>query len=224
MQSINPLAFHGDSAELDRSLGFQVHTIEGQLLERAKGLQPLGNHHTWGALIHRGNQSWVGLDPETLQTPYSELSDICLALNLRPGMKVIDLGTGYGRLAIVLGSLHPGVHFEGYELVSERVKEGQRIFRQLDLQNALIYEQDLTDENYSLPEADVYFLYDYGKVSHIRQTLHQLGDLVLKRNFKLIARGKGIRSLIEWEFPWLTVHGPIHAENYSIYSTVIWDA
>ena len=70
-----------------------------------------------------------------------------------------------------------------------------------------------------IPQAQYYFIYDYGKVSHIRRTLKQLEDLTTKQRFKVIARGKGCRSIIEYEHPWLCELNPvIHEENFSIYS------
>lgn len=209
--------FDTNSADLDRSLGFHVHSIEKSLLIQAQLLRPDGNHHIWGECLHQGNQSWVGLDPETLQTPYHELKDMCSLLKLTPGSMVVDLGAGYGRLALVLEALHPGVSFLGFELVKERVLEGQRIFKEQGLVNSRLLEQDLMQESFSLPKAQAYFLYDYGKVSHIRHTLNQLGQVADQKNFKLIARGKGIRSLIDFDFPWL--HPIIHRNHFSLYST-----
>lgn len=219
MHSLNPSAFDGDSAELDRSLGFQVHAIEKELLMKALQADPEGNHHTWGAAIHGGNQSWVGLDPETLQTPYSELKLMCEHLRPQKGMRMVDLGAGYGRLGLVLSTFYPGVSFCGLELVKERVAEGNRLFRDLSISHSELYEQDLMSPEFTLPEADIYFIYDYGKVTHIRHTLNQLSLMAEKRNYKLVARGKGIRGLIDLEFPWLTIHPIIHGTNFSIYST-----
>lgn len=218
MIQLSSLSFDTDSAELDRSLGFHVHTIEQRLLEQAKLLQPQGNHHTWGEGLHKGNQSWVGLDPETLQTPYSELKEMCQLLAPKSGQLVIDLGAGYGRLALIIETLYPGVLFNGFELVGERVEEGKRLFKLLNFQYSTLDEQDLTSDDFNLPEADIYFLYDYGKVSHIRHTLNQLGDLVGKRTFRLVARGKGIRSLINLEFPWLSPEAGHERTHFSIYS------
>ena len=40
---------------------------------------------------------------------------------------VVDLGAGYGRMDFVLKSLDPRIEFTGYELVKERVQEGNKI-------------------------------------------------------------------------------------------------
>src|SRR6476659_4118037 len=95
------------SEQLDSMLGFKVQHIEDTLLKEAQEKHPEGSHKTWGMSIHQGNQTWVGLSHQTLQTPYSELKQICELLNPRPGERVVDLGAGYGRLGLVLAGLFP---------------------------------------------------------------------------------------------------------------------
>ncbi|MFL5785981.1 MAG: hypothetical protein ACJ76H_15285 [Bacteriovoracaceae bacterium] len=201
---------------IDERLGLRVKEIESDLLRRAQLLIPKGDHHSWGAALHEGNQTWVGLHPETIQTPYAELARMCRKLSLKNGDHVVDLGAGYGRLGFVLQDLYPAVTFLGLEFVHERVLEGQRIYRELGLDPKTLTEGDLTAENYFPEEATHYFLYDFGKVPHIRRILLQLGEIADRKKFTLIGRGKGVRSLISHEFPWLTVF--YAEENFSIYS------
>ena len=200
-----------ESGLIDRNLGFRVDEIERQLLRRALAIDPDGDHHSWGSALHQGNQTWVGLHPETIQTPYSELYRMCTKLGLKTGDHVVDLGAGYGRLGIILRESFPGVSFHGIEFVPERVAEGKRVVPELHLSRG-----DLTEESFFPEEADHYFVYDFGKVPHIRRLLSQLSDVADKKRFTLTGRGKGIRSLIAHEFHWLT---PFYEEeNFSIYS------
>ena len=204
---------------IDKFLGIDVEGIEKQLLDLAQAKNPSGSHKNWGQGIHGGNQTWVGLSHQTLQTPYHELVELCEILNPSPDSSVIDLGAGYGRLGLVLTAFYPQVHFLGFEFVSERVIEGSRIFLEYGCQRASLVEQDLTSDEFTLPSAEYYFLYDYGTLMHIRKTLKQLEKIALKKNFKVIARGKGSRSLIQYEHPWLSeVYPVIHREHYSIFS------
>jgi precorrin-6B methylase 2 len=144
---------------------------------------------------------------------------MCHLLRPLPGETVVDLGAGYGRLGLVLAGHYPEVNFIGFEYVKERVTEGSRILEIYQCQRASLIQQDLTDEKFSLPLADYYLIYDYGTVAHIRQTLKKLEELSSRKKFKVIGRGKGTRSLIQYEHPWLAdVFDPIHRENFSIYS------
>jgi hypothetical protein len=206
------------SEKLDLHLGFEIAKIEQQLLECAQSLDPGGSHKSWGQSLHAGNQTWVGLSHQTLQTPYSELKQMCELLNPVPGSRLVDLGAGYGRIGLVLAALYPEVVFLGYEYVLERVAEGRRILEAFRCTGRL-EKQDLTAEDFQLPEAEYYFLYDYGTVAHIRKTLGHLEMMAEKKNFKVIARGKGTRSLIQYEYPWLSdIYPPLHQEQYSIFS------
>ncbi len=205
-----------DSAEIDKALGFRVSGIEKELLSRARETLPGGDHHSWGAHLHRGNQTWVGLDPETIQTPYSELIRLCGKLPLQKNDRVMDLGAGYGRLGIVLHTFHPGIEFRGIEFVPERVIEARRVYENLGMNPEEMSVGDLTATDFFPDEARHYFVYDFGKVPHIRNLLNQLSEIADRRKFTLTGRGKGIRSLIAHEFHWLT---PVYEEeNFSIYN------
>ncbi len=207
------------SCLLDKLFGFEVDQIEDELLRKARAKLPDGNHKIWGHSLHDGQQTWVGLDVQTLQTPYHELVEICKFIRPRSSSLVIDLGAGYGRLGLVLSLLYPQVQFLGLEFVPERVEEGTRIYSLFNCSNARLVQQDLSDEKYKIPKAEYYFIYDYGNLSEIRKTLKQLEEMVHQKKFQVIARGKGVRSLIQYEHPWLSqVFAASHFENFSIYS------
>ncbi len=210
------MKWDGSSTDIDQSLGLQVVEIERRLHERAVTLDPRGNHHTWGEKLHAGNQTWVGLHPDSIQTPYSELQRMTERLNLLPGSKVTDFGAGYGRLGILLHQQFPGVIFQGIEFVPERVEEGKRVYRLLGINPDSLAQGDLTAEDFFPETADHYFIYDFGKVPHIRKLLRQLSVVADEKKFTITGRGKGIRSLISHEFPWLTSF--YEEENFSIYS------
>lgn len=206
------------SRKLDHDLGIRSAEIEASLYQSLKAKFPDGNHHTWWKETVDGHQTWVGLDPQTLQTPYSQIQEVCRNLEFKKNDLLVDLGAGYGRFGFMLHFLHPEVKFIGYEFVKERVDEGKRIYVKFNCHNAQIFEQDLT-KDFVLPEAQFYFIYDYGHVSQIKQTLDEIGNLSANRNFKVIAWGKATRRIIDLHYPWLTqISEPKHFENYSIYS------
>jgi hypothetical protein len=205
------------SKNLDELLGFEVDRIERELLLKAQKIRPGGHLWSLGQGLHKGSQTWIGLDPQVIQTPYAELVEILGLLDLEGGKKVVDLGAGYGRMGIVLNSLYPSSSFLGLELVKERVTEGMRIFKKLSLSAELI-EQDLTQDNVEIPMADIYFIYDFGEIKHIKKILELLPA---DKKFHLVARGKGSQGLIDHKFPWLSdVAAVIRKENFSIYSNL----
>lgn len=203
---------------VDRILGFRTKYIEEMLVAEARGFEPEGSHETWGPSLHEGIQTWVGLDLQTLQTPYSECLRILQLLKIRPYQHLIDLGAAYGRMGVVIGGLYLKNSFAGYEYVRARVEEGNRIYRELGFHRCQLKEQDLFDPDFDLPEADIYFIYDYGQVEHIEHTLTQLRKISQKRPVKLVVRGRFTKRIIAHSHPWLDLsyEGKLE-EFFSIY-------
>jgi hypothetical protein len=188
------------------------------LVAEARGFDPEGSHESWGPALHKGVQTWVGLELQTLQTPYSEIYRILQILKLKPYQHVVDLGAAYGRMGVVIGGLFLKNTFSGYEYVRARVDEGNRIYKELGMNRCQLYEQDLADPHFELPEADVYFIYDYGQVEHIDHTLNQIKEVALKRPCKVVVRGKFTKQIMADRHPWLEViyEGKLE-ELFSIY-------
>lgn len=188
---------------LDNILGFRLRYIEEMLIAEAQGFDPDGCLDTWGPDMHNGAQTWVGLDLKTLQTPYSEIQRILQLLKIRPYQHIIDLGAAYGRMGIIIGGLYIKNSFQGYEFVRSRVDEGNRIYQELGLRKCELVTQDLSADNFKLPMADVYFIYDFGQVEHIERTLKQIASNANKRPVKVAARGKYTKQIIHHSHPWL---------------------
>lgn len=196
---------------------YNIFEIEKELLTRARLLNPDGHHRSWGDSLHGGNLTWVGLDPRTLITPLEELEDVISRLNPKLDEVLVDLGAGYGQMALVLKEAAPEVYFKGYEIVPERVYEGQRVLKFMGCERAELFIQNLTEADFKLTNADYYFVYDYGKVPHMRHTMKQIENQLGSRPFKIVARGQGIRSLIDYEFPWAIK--TFEDERFAIYSS-----
>jgi hypothetical protein len=204
--------------EVDQRLGFTIDRIEFQLRAKAYELDPEGDVNSWGKLLHEA-QSWIGLDPQTLLTPYDELSRMCDLIDTRDNIHFVDLGAAYGRMGFVLKARYPNSSFTGVEIVQERVDEGNRVFALHDCQNARLIQQDMFHESFQLPLGDCYMIYDYGVLDHLRWTMGQLENLADVHRFQVIARGDTIRSLIQYAHPWLTRIGDVkHEENFSVYT------
>lgn len=204
---------------VDTILGFRINEIELGLKSRAQILLPEGDVRSWGRHMHEGSQSWVGLNPRQLLTPYHELLEMCRLLQPKAGSMMIDLGAGYARMAFVLNQFEPLAHFIGYEIVEERVVESHRLFERYRLKLAGMYAQDLSCQTFELPVADYYLLYDYGTIEHISKTLETLKAIAFGHPIKVIGRGR-MRALIDIEHPWLSqIAEPVHGETFSLYSS-----
>lgn len=188
------------SKYIDKILDFRVSFVEEMLVYEASGFDPDGNHETWGPKLHEGVQTWVGLDNETLQTPYCDIYRILALLKLRPYQEVVDLGAAYGRIGVIMGGLYPKNFFTGYEFVKERVNEGNRVFAKYGFKNSKLLSVDLGSPQFSLPLADVYFIYDFGKVEDILKTLKEIEGLSARRPIRVVVRGKWTREIIENQF------------------------
>ena len=194
------------SALVDVSLGLAMDEIEIRIATKNAG---------------QDQNLWYGLPTQTLLTPYTELRQILNQLSLKPHERIVDLGAAYGRLGFVVAKHAPGVSFTGYEMVPERVAEGERCF----LAHALppdieLLEADLSASDFKPIVADAYFLYDYGSRRAIDKTLQDLAEIRSEKKFRVVGRGRAVRDAIERKFPWLSVvHPPQHFAHYSIYQS-----
>lgn len=193
------------SERIDEALGFRIRYTE----EITEALDGEAAPHV---------QTWAGLDLWTLQTPYSDIVTVLKVLRLKPFQHVIDLGAAYGRIGIVIGGLYMKSFFTGYEFVRARVREGNRVYRELGLQRCELIEQDLAAEGFMVPDADVYFIYDYGHVEHIERTLGQLKLVAAKRPIRVVVAGKFTKQIIGAAHPWLNLQ---YEKNLSIYSAYL---
>lgn len=202
---------------IDKILGFDVHGVENHLVLQGRSALPTGSFEYWGPALHDGAQTWVGLDPQTLNTPYSVLWRLCELLELKHEL-VVDLGSALGRLGVVMHQCAPRARFLGLEYVPERVDEANRIYRKWHMENAASVVQDLFAPDFTLPEAEVYFIYDYGRHDHINATLGQIQLMAKERPVRLVARGQATNRLISQHHPWLEViyEGPV-VENFKLY-------
>lgn len=205
---------------IDKELDVRVEEIEKSIISKAKEAFPEANYQSWGPLTCHGAQTWIGLNHEQLQTPYNEFYRLCKRLSPKAQEHWVDLGASYGRLGIVLHAFESSVCFTGFEYIDERVVEGNRIFKKYGLINAQLITQDLTAFDFELPEADVYFLYDFSTPTQIHDVLDKLGDLSLKKKFRVVARGRGCRSVVDHKHPWLDqIFSSDDGEHYAIYQS-----
>jgi precorrin-6B methylase 2 len=197
------------SRALDDALGFQIEAVEKTIIE------------------HDPHTPWAGLEPQALQTPYPEIRLMLQQLSLKSGQTIVDLGAAYGRMGLVIGAHHPEVKFIGYEISLERVKEGKRILCQFpfastgaNIGSVQLLPDDISRTDWQLPEADVYFIYDFGDLESIIRVIDQLKKRAVKTPITVVGRGRRTRDHIERHEPWLSqVNSPRHCGNFSIYQS-----
>ncbi len=125
----------------------------------------------------------------------SGYSTILLALNnmeAKLGSRIIDLGSGYGRVGLVWSLLRPDIDFTGYEFVPHRVEVSNKACKSLALQESLNFEvQDLSQESFSIPDADVYYLYDPFTKETYRYILKQIVEVSKRKKITVVTKGNG---------------------------------
>ncbi len=165
-----------------------------------------------------GRETWIGLDAQALQTTYFELRYLVERLAPGAGQRMVDIGSGYARLAHVLARHAPGCRFTGYEIVEARAHESQRAARERGLEGTEIFASDVAAPQVPLRDAEFYFLYDFGSRSDIDATLDKVRAHAQRHPVAVAARGRSSRDAIERRHPWLSqIVAPEHFPSFSIY-------
>jgi hypothetical protein len=192
---------------IDQFLGFNCESVELSLISQKSNQ-------------FSSKKMWIGLDTQSFQTPYSEIYEMIKLLNPKDDEHWVDLGAAYGRMGIVLALVSPNVTFSGYECVSERVVEGNRIISKWSLKNIELKLIDIATQEFNLETADLYFIYDFGSRDDIYYILEKLRVLAGKKSIRVIARGRGVRQWIMQDFPWLSaMTPPQHFLNWSVFQS-----
>lgn len=131
-----------------------------------------------------------------VQTGYSNLFESIDRMSLKPGHRVIDLGSGYGRLGYLLGYLFSDVTFTGYEFVLDRVQDGNANLTHLGLSSRIQFlQQDLSSDQFRLPWANVYYMYDPFTPATYEKVLAQLVENSRLGAFKIITKGAATEAV-----------------------------
>lgn len=128
-----------DDLALDRALDLRLAAVEARL----DTLRLLERHG-----VQRFDQGDLGYG--VVRAFYRALAP---EIDRRPGLRLLDLGSGYGRFGFY-GALRHGLTVHGVELVRERAVEAARAARALDLGQLSFVAGDLLTAAW--PVADVY--------------------------------------------------------------------
>ncbi|MCM2282009.1 MAG: class I SAM-dependent methyltransferase [Bdellovibrionaceae bacterium] len=125
-----------------------------------------------------------------VQTSYESILIALADLAPRPHARMIDLGSGYGRVGLVVGLTRPDMDFIGYEYVCHRVEVSRACAERAGLTAQVKYhQQDLADPIFTIPPADIYYLFDPFTQDTYRHVFAQLKDLGRTRAVCVATKG-----------------------------------
>lgn len=208
---------------IDQTLGLEVDRVEQGLVASAKLALPEGNYKSWGPNLYNGNQAWVGLSADQLQTTYAEFSEICKFLKSKfdkfTSIRFLDFGAAYGRLGFVVPIYFDNASFLGYEIVEQRVEHANSCYRKLGLINSSLESVDVLASEFDIINAEVIFIYDIGEFSHIKVLVDKIEQKYDKgERFVLIARGRGVNGVIAKYHPWMLKEYTSEFNSFNIYN------
>lgn len=133
-----------------------------------------------------------------VQSGYSTVVTALNHLRLVQGDRFIDLGSGYGRVGLIVGLMCPDIEFVGYEFVPHRVDIANRATQNLGLEkNVEFFTQDLSLKNFVIPEAAVYYMYDPFSEETYKHVLDQLIVIGRKRPITIVTKGNARKWLAD---------------------------
>lgn len=125
-----------------------------------------------------------------VQSSYATLLLALRYLRLATGSRFIDLGSGYGRVGLVVGLLRPDIKFTGYEFVNDRVAMACAASKSLGINSHVqFFTQDLSNKDFSIPEAETYYMYDPFTADTYKHVMDQLALVAKKIKINIITKG-----------------------------------
>jgi len=150
----------------------------------------------------------------TVQSSYTTILLALRYLKMNKGSRFIDLGSGFGRVGLVLGLLRPDIQFTGYEFVKQRVDFADHASQALNMSSHVHFlSQDLSAKDFLIPEAEVYYLFDPFNEETYAHVLNQLSIIAKNKKITIITKGNAkehfINSAIKgvWSKPQVFEHG-----------------
>lgn len=187
------------SKNVDKFLGYKIPKIEQKLLKNFRSYEQRADHSNKKDHF-KGTQTWIGLHPQILQTPYSDILEIFRILEKQNVSTIVDFGAAYGRVGFVLNSLSNHYNFIGFEILDERANEAIRLFEKFDLQHATILTQNILDDDFSVPLADVYFIYDFSEVDDIRHIIYKIEQTHPNKEYYIVAKGERVNQALKYKY------------------------
>jgi tRNA1(Val) A37 N6-methylase TrmN6 len=125
-----------------------------------------------------------------VQSSYYTILTALAAAGSNLGARWIDLGSGYGRVGLAIGLLRPDLKIDGYEFVGHRVRLSQTLAEKVGISNKVhFHEQDLSQTDFVIPEAEVYYMYDPFSEETYRHVWNQLQRIGEKKSILIVTKG-----------------------------------
>ncbi|MBY0554725.1 methyltransferase [bacterium] len=125
-----------------------------------------------------------------VQSSYATTLIALRYLNLTKASKFIDLGSGYGRVGLVVGLMRPDIQFTGYEFVKERVDIANKACTRLNLDKHVSFvTQDLSLANFKIPQADTYYIFDAFTDASYVTIMDQLQEIAQVKKIVAVTKG-----------------------------------
>jgi hypothetical protein len=187
---------YSESREIDLSLGFKVSKIESKLLQKFRSYEKKDDP-TNRKKKYQGAQTWIGLPPDALQTPYR---DILVILDYLKDFKiktVVDIGCAYGRFGLALQKDHIDTKFFGYEIVKKRHQEASRIIEKHNLANLEVTLCNVLNKEVKIPIAELYMIYDFSNIDDIYKIMNIISAIDSNKPRFLVIRGDRTEFLVD---------------------------
>lgn len=191
-------------AELDAALGLRITAVEARL----DTLRLLDRHG-----VQRFDQG--DLAYEVVRAFYRALEP---ELRAHPGLRLLDLGSGYGRFGLY-GGLRHGLVAHGLELVSERAQEAARAARVLGLTQVTFAAGDLLTAPW--PSAEVYCMMNAVLPRLLPPVLARLETVARRRRIVVASVSTSNRAFAQ--APWLRER-PVEAEGVAGRELRLWES
>jgi hypothetical protein len=143
-----------------------------------------------------------------VQSSYLSLFTVLRQLPEGP-TRIVDLGSGYGRIGLVAGLLNPAWSVVGYEYVQHRVEVAQASASRLGLSPRIVFvTQDLSDPTFQIPGAEVFYMYDPFNQKTYDRVLSQITGMKPGKQLQIITKGSAlhhfqhiVQSSPDWQPP-----------------------
>ncbi|MBC7458145.1 MAG: SAM-dependent methyltransferase, partial [Bdellovibrionaceae bacterium] len=111
-------------------------------------------------------------------------------LNPAKNSRFVDLGSGYGRVGLVVGLMRPDIDFIGYEFVEGRVNIANNTSKNLGIdQHVHFHTQDLSAQDFQIPPADAYYIFDSFSDETYKHVLARLQEIALTKKMTVVTKG-----------------------------------